>query len=630
MPLSTINLPIYASDSTHSSKISDILSQKLNSTVADEKVDVFLWLEDIDLERLENQIKESVGIGQKDMQLLSDRIYKTYCKEKGISFNSTAYKNSNVNTTEWVRATEDIRRTVNDQVEAYTSAKRNLLSREHFEKNSEILNELGINEMDRLFVSKFSPMCIISIQACFIPEIASNRKVLQIDYFDNSEVAEIASNVEVSANRTTIYTDSQLMNFHKLAAGAYGLSDSYSGTGMKLGTLDLDTPDTECTVLKNSNINILSNPNYHPLGWEIDDKYHATTVAAIMVGENGLIPDAELYAVKVGRYDFFKSNYYKALELLAEKNVSIINISCGVKTSANSYGIPERWIDYFSRTNNILMIFAAGNSSTDSDYSTVVWQPNASYNSISVGNFDDLTNSSFADDRMNPQSSYVSGNFTKPDLIAPGTAFPSYYAQYEIASGTSFSAPMVSSIASYVLQVNPTLKENPVLIKAILLASCNRKVLDSDGTQSEFLGGLTEKQGAGAINASLATSITMNSKFYVGTLSNKLNGDYIEIPAVEMSNTTRKSFALAWECTVKNESNDIINSPAFSYFHCNLDLHIRTTTSQTILGISAKPNSSAEVVNIPCNANTFYMKMLVNSTFPTDFSTRYALAWCGQ
>ena len=58
----------------------------------------------------------------------------------------------------------------------------------------------------------------------------------------------------------------------------------------------------------------------------------------------------------------------------------------------------------------------------------------------------------------------------------------------------------------------------------------------------------------------------------------------------------------------------------------NFDLRVRTTSSQTIIGVSSKANSSVEVANIPSSATNFVMRV-INNTPMVDQTVEYAIAW---
>ena len=623
--LSAVDLSESSTVTTY--KISDELKSHISTLNDDDVVKVCLWFEDIDYDEVEEMVEKSIGISADDMSILSNAIYKAYCNNKDVSLNSLKLGEISADQVDWMNQTKEIRDDVNDKVDQYISAKRTTFAQKQLKKTITILSDLNIKTDNCTFISKYSPMCIVEIEVSKIPEISSCEQVVSIELIQEEITEDLTESIiESSENSTRAYTESQLMNYHKLAAGAYGLSPTYSGEGIKIGMFEGRKPDITSPVLSNSNI-VLINSSQSTV---TTDTYHATTVAAIMVGSNGLVPNAQLYAISAHQRATDEQKLM-ALETLIDNGVNIINRSYGKMVSVTvSYDSVEKWYDYISKNHNILIVQAAGNDVDGSNDNNIV-RPALAYNLLTVGNFNDKCDSSNSNDFIHPSSCYNSTyDNCKPELIAPGTDFPYYGQTVTTDFGTSYSAPMVTSIAAYLMQANPTLKTNPVAVKAILVASCNRKVLDSDEeTQYEELGGLTEKQGAGAVNASIALTIVLNSKYSTGTVSDLDANSYFEVPAIEMSNSSRRSFALAWETNIEESENPFTDS-SLSYFNCDFDLKIRTTTNQEIIEDSTNTNSSVEVVNIPSTVNTFFMRAINKNAIADDQTVRYAFAWCGQ
>ena len=95
----------------------------------------------------------------------------------------------------------------------------------------------------------------------------------------------------------------------------------------------------------------------------------------------------------------------------------------------------------------------------------------------------------------------------KPDLVAPGIADDG-----EI--GTSFAAPIVTGLVAQMMDYEPSLMNRARPVKAILLASCDRKVIDINGDVQESMEqGLTAMQGAGVVNAMRMCTILVQQSY---------------------------------------------------------------------------------------------------------------------
>ena len=144
-------------------------------------------------------------------------------------------------------------------------------------------------------------------------------------------------------------------------------------------------------------------------------------------------------------------------------------------------------------------VIAAGNTGGR------VTSPGLSYNSITVGAFDDKNTISWSYDAMASYSGYIDGNnyMQKPEVAAPGSniislknAYP-YYAN--MGSGTSYAAPMVTGEIADIMQRNTNLRGWPEAVKAIVMASALHNIEGS----SE----LSDKDGAGGITIDRADNI---------------------------------------------------------------------------------------------------------------------------
>lgn len=146
-------------------------------------------------------------------------------------------------------------------------------------------------------------------------------------------------------------------------------------------------------------------------------------------------------------------------------------------------------------------VIAAGNTGGR------VTSPGLSYNSITVGAFDDLNTRNWTNpnDVMASYSGYINGNnlMEKPEVAAPGSniiSLTNTVLYYGMGSGTSYAAPMVTGEIADIMQRNTNLKGWPEAVKAIVMASALHNLEGS----SELSG----KDGAGGIAVDRADNIS--------------------------------------------------------------------------------------------------------------------------
>ncbi|MEW6519837.1 MAG: S8 family serine peptidase [Thermodesulfobacteriota bacterium] len=194
----------------------------------------------------------------------------------------------------------------------------------------------------------------------------------------------------------------------------------------------------------------------------------------------------------------------------------VINNSWGGLISSMVPGIGDKFFDDMVINKHVNIVAAAGNRAPPcAGGDARVISPGLGYNTITVGNFNDINTVSWADDVMHPCSSYVDpfsshGDREKPEIAAPGTSITSTTTASPwvgaIGSGTSFAAPMVSGTIALMIDRNPALDSWPEAVKAILLATATHNI--------EGATRLSDKDGAGGIVASRADYVALNTSVY--------------------------------------------------------------------------------------------------------------------
>lgn len=198
-----------------------------------------------------------------------------------------------------------------------------------------------------------------------------------------------------------------------------------------------------------------------------DDNGHGTHVAgiiassAIQTGMVGIDLKANILPIKVSSNagTGSVSNAIMGIYYAIEHGANVINMSY----SSYEYTDVEAEAINDAYEHGIVLVAAAGNDGTDD------WSYPASYPQvISVG-------STNMQDELSDFSNY--GDFI--DLTAPGEDIvgPNYLGGYQIGSGTSFSAPIVSGIASLIISEHPDW--SPKQVEWALELSCSNTVAGS-------------------------------------------------------------------------------------------------------------------------------------------------------
>ena len=211
--------------------------------------------------------------------------------------------------------------------------------------------------------------------------------------------------------------------------------------------------------------------------------FHGTHVAGIIAGEKnngiggyGINPGAEIISIDIFNRDLYATDYSVAEGILQaiKKKVKVINMSFG---SYYSSPIIEAAVEK-ARKAGIVMVAAAGNEGAD------YTQFPASYEGvISVGAVN-----------KNKSLTEYSSYGVSTDLVAPGDNIyaPTYGLEkkstFEVLSGTSMSAPMVTGTVSLLLSKYPDL--NAAQVEYIL-----KKTATDLGTK-----GFDAKYGYGMVN----------------------------------------------------------------------------------------------------------------------------------
>ncbi|MEM9276709.1 MAG: S8 family serine peptidase [Cyanobacteria bacterium P01_F01_bin.143] len=267
---------------------------------------------------------------------------------------------------------------------------------------------------------------------------------------------------------------------NNLAAGNNGFSET--GKNVTVAVLDTGIDSTHPALQgKVSAAHTFNSEKWlvEPQTPSLDTEGHGTHVAGLICGKTiGVAPDAKLInGVLIPGGRGMLSNFVLAIEWIASQpEIQIVNISAGIPGYISDW---EEIIDDLVAI-GVLPICAVGNEGRDQTRS-----PGNYRSVVSVG----------ASNKRNRVASFSGGGtltvnnhtYTAPDLVAPGQQVYSAIVQggYEAWDGTSMATPIVSGIASLLLERNPQI--HVLELKDELLSMC------------ENLGQPRDRQGEGLI-----------------------------------------------------------------------------------------------------------------------------------
>lgn len=558
-------------------KISERLYEEFNRLetagvdLAITKIPVWVWYEDIDQKQVNREVTEQTGLTQEhlsiDFEMPTPSLINDLQSEK---------IGSQERMKEYLERTFVARKLEKQRTEIYITKRRELSKRKYTVANTNRLKNMKIKDKDLMFFSQFSPCLIINMTKMEIENAKKNANITKIDFFsEQMPVPDTESSV----------LESSSINQVRMNLGL-------TGKDVKVGLIDNGLPA--------ASVNLNSDKIF---AVNITNTYdHATRMALTIMGRNGVAPEAELYCTS---YSLFN------IESLISKGVSVINMS--LKLGSNTtYKSLEKWFDHIAATHNISFTKSSGNTGADGAISS----PGLADNLITVGAYDDKDTGVSTDDTYNGITNFKDYNICKkPDILAPSN-LP--------GGGTSNSAAHAAGIAALLLELKPSLAYQPQTLKAILMASCQRKVKSVAGVAAETMAqGLTERQGAGAVDAWNAVCIAAQGNYGYGEVTSATEKRNFIQPSYGASHM---NVSIAWlrENTVSS-SNHASGAVTAGTQH---DLDLSVYRNGTLVGSSANANSSTEMAYFPLSASEARYQIRVSKEDLTNLETvRYGYAY---
>lgn len=451
-----------------------------------------------------------------------------------------------------------------------------------------------------LYESLYAPFQFLSASSNEIRILAQHPDILSIDIVDNV-IGDVS--YEVSLETSGIQKNQELYQLN--------------GKGIKIGLIEYEGyPDpTSFSELKHTPIYY----DYHfglkkilPLTSKSrSDRNHASVIASILSGKNGVLPESSIYAASVTN----GFSFYQKTEWLIRQNVDVINFSGYVNSFNNgSYAHTAQWIDHLVHNQYMPFVIAAGN--TDNK---VIPSSSTAYNAIVVGAMNTQNTRTPNDDTFSSFSAYkeMKGSAQKPDITAPGKFIVN---ENETVQGTSISTPIVTGAVGQMLQIEHRLKQHPEVMKAILLASAFRKTASDYGTDPN-IPDWSNKEGAGVLDARDAIGWIVKQNRFAGIHMN-FSKNYERNIAVNKGEFIR--IALTWNKEVKGRMQYNTPTPIVPPLN-NLDLYVYDSKGN-LLATSTSTNNNVELVSYRSPAKDIH-RIVIKPSKSTVSKGWIGLAW---
>ncbi len=602
----SIPLQVYANTSQQSDEVSskDKISLDLTTIMqessADEKIPVWVWFTDIDQDKIDEDVEKDTGLTAVDVAVSYEDVPNELINALDDNFDENTNEQQVSQTFDilqtYVKNTDEQRTQEQINADAYINARRNMAHDAYVEQNCELIDELSLPKNEIIFQSQLTPSIIINLTKNQILTTAEAESVVSIDYYEQHE--EVPPLNTRDDERSTMRAD--------VVQKITGLT----GKGINVIVFDHGwiRPDvSNYDGVESGNVQNVVNQKLYPVTelsvlppLDKETSNHPNLVAGTM---RAFAKDVNIFSVGYGEYADLE---WAVLNC----DIDLINGSINLSTYYSySNDAPAKWLDALVSTHNITLIASGGNSKSWQSYGWPnVISPASGYNSIAVGAYYfNIMPNKMRDYRYNPIDSTEQVNY-KPDIVV---ASPS----------TSEASPMVSGIVSMMIQLKPSLAANPELIKAILMASCHRKVESVEGFPRENMtDGLTQRQGAGAIDAYNAISIVLQGKYGVSEISSGTT----DVGINESLTNGNINVSIAWLRNNIYTSTD--KSSADLGTLQELELEVLDNNSN-IVGMSARKNTGKQMVYFPASSNDGEYTIRVTKESQNNEYVRFAYAW---
>lgn len=570
MPVSTAS-----SASLSEEKISAELASKFAQAEDDCTVTAMVWFSDIDL-----SAAEQAGINA----------VEAVSAEKEATFNLQAENMQSI-----------------EEVQAYIQAKRAATAKLYIAHNQQLAEKL-FSENEIVYVSKYSPVVLATLNEDAVLELATSTNVESIELYD-------VQSFEPADGTTDESTPITLANINQITrASTVNVSSSYgyTGNGVIIGVFDGYLPSEESF----SHLDI----HYDSNGVVNSTHTHSTIVLEIL---SSIAPDATYYVTSLASSSTSNALCMERIEWLLDQGVNVINSSIIEGSDGfDTYGEMSKWLDHIAYQHDVHFVQASGNSGGTDNEGSGVQSGGMAYNVITVGNIDANGTLVLSDDEICSSSSYSNTTelANKPDICAPGTGIRTSIHDvtdfYSKATGTSFAAPQVTAAIALLCEQRPALLAAQNTVKAILTASVN---FDSPHSytpdETEYM-----VYGAGMLDCVGTCWVVGNYRYVTSSIAASTEKTHTFVVG---SSDTRIRISLAFNIrSVGSGTNDAtITSGTLA----DLDITIKDPTGNEIVS-STTINNNVEIVDFtPTMTGTY--TIVVTRTSTSSETIYYGLAW---
>lgn len=613
--LSNVFIAFAKEDYSQYNKMDILIQEKLDEISNYEKISVWVWFSDIDKSKLEADVEAECKINRDDIYISSpelstkqNELLQTYMSEKG----NLRGKEANKIIDDYMIESAPQREEISKQTREYSNCLRKTASKMYEQSNDSIITSNGLSEDNIIFQSSLTPSAILSVTKKDLLSLKNSNDVKKILYYDDNINEE---QLDIESSNDTV-TDSMKVDKAREEFNVTG-----SGVNVLMVENGCPLNDTN-NVLDYSKIRFVHNENDYSYEEVINNpnlilKATSHSVATTTALQS-YADDVTVYSVH-RLNDYIDPNYseYKNIEwAIINRNIDIINCSGNYWFYEDYSSDPTSiWYDSLVSTYYIPMTASIGNGTNfyGEEWHKVL-SVAAGYNTIGVGSY--YTNEGFPRvcNFRYSSSDYPNAVQNKPDIIVESPS-------------TSEGAPTLAAIASLILEINPKLRLNPELVKAILMASCHQKASPANGTndaQENMSDGLTLKQGAGIVDAYQAVCIALLGNYGTGRVrSGSVNIDSIKAPSDDDINVS-----LVWlrENPFTDNNNDGYHDINESTVGTLQELELRVYKNNSLIGTSNKTQTGKQLVYFPYQKNNQYTVRVTKATENSE-SVFFAYAW---
>lgn len=630
----------------------DSLTTNEETFEKEKRLPVYIWYKDIDQDIVNAKTKKIIGVTAEECNKID---FSSAITDIGLSYDKAVLE-------EYIVATNEMRDIEKANVEKYTMARRQIASKMYIEKSQKLINEISIDNQNINFRSELAPFVVANLTAEEIKKANELNYTEIIGYYEETECIE-----------PTIDSASEITNIDDINSNTL---ISLTGEGVKVGLIEnyrVSFYDELANTELYGEYGIVADkaiPLNYPVSNEIYMRDYGNVVVVgnsqrcpITQDEQGhdVVPHADRTSKTLRsvapNIKLYTSNWeYDNIEAMVLDGVKILSMSLAWCVQENAddytYTLRERWMDHLAANHGVTMLIAAGNDGKyDSDgyhtdtktgelvfhFGARVTSPALAYNVISVGAYnEDLPkNDLLWYGSLQSYSSYK--NFVvdannikhygceKPDVVVPSNFN---------GGGTSNATPFLAGIVALMFELKPTLSNYPQETKAIVLASCQRKVKQNsnqgaqetmysgiqDRQDSGSQSGITERQGAGAPDAWNMACIICQGNYGSAVINGTTSSINIEQPPYGATDMNISISCIKENVPVNGHSEANITEGITN----NLDLTVYH--NNTAIRKSALWVSSTEMCYVPLSSSNFKYKFTINQN-ETPNLTRFGYAW---